>query len=334
VLCSLNQHNQDLVHSLIHSIESDRLAHAYMVAGAPRGQGYAFSVYVLQYLFCTSETRPCGTCSACRRVEKRVHPDVHWVQPEKKSRVFGIDSIRALNHAISETSFEGGWKAGIILFADRLSFNKAASANALLKTLEEPPPRTLLLLVTDVPQAMLPTIVSRCQRINLRDEDTVADEPWLAELLRIMEKGAPSDPLARAMLARGLEGLLATERKRIAAEEKEKLDETDSSFEEKKEVIEARVEARVKEVRAQILRCVVLWQRDLLVLVQKADQELLYFNTHTDVLQRQAANLTEEQTLARMRATDEMVRRLDRNLTYVAGVLDAGWAKLGGWLPV
>ncbi|NCC53514.1 MAG: DNA polymerase III subunit [Spartobacteria bacterium] len=334
---SLNQHNEQMARALIRSVESDRLAHAYTVAGAPRGQGFAFAVYILQYLFCTADERPCGTCSGCQRVRRRIHPDVHWVEPEKKTRIFGMDPIRELNHVISESSYEGGWKAGVILFADRLSSNRAQAANVLLKTLEEPPPRTLLMLVTDAPQAMLPTIVSRCQRIVLSDEDTTVGETWLPELHDILAKGSPADPLGRAVLARGLENLLATERKRIAAEEKEKEQaggDDESELEERKEVLDARIEALLKEVRANILRCLILWQRDVLLLTQKANPELLYFGERRADLERLAARLTTTQALARVRAADEIIRRLDRNLPYVGGVLDAGWSKLGGWLPV
>ena len=81
------------------------------------------------------------------------------IEPEKKSRVIAVDAVRALNHRIQTSSFAGGWKVAVIKYADRLNDQ---AANAFLKTLEEPPARTLLLLLTDAPQSLLPTVVSRC----------------------------------------------------------------------------------------------------------------------------------------------------------------------------
>ena len=107
----------------------------------------------MQLLFCESEPPPCGECIRCRHVHDRTEPDIHWVFPEKKSRVISVDQIRdTIVSQMSQTSFGGGWKVGVITGADRLN---TAAANAFLKTLEEPTEKTLFLLLSDLPQELL-----------------------------------------------------------------------------------------------------------------------------------------------------------------------------------
>ena len=135
------------------TIVAGRMPHAWLVSGRPRGSGNDFVRGLLTLLFPTTPPE--------RLYE---HPDIRWIEPESKSRQIKVDEqIRPLIQFINLTSYSGGWKAGIILFADRMNAN---SQNALLKTLEEPPPHSLLVLVTDIPAAMLPTIRSRAQYIE------------------------------------------------------------------------------------------------------------------------------------------------------------------------
>ena len=105
---------------------------------------------------------PAMSDAGCRQVEAHKHVDTLWIEPQSKSRQITTDDARGLIQRMTQTSFEGGWKAGVILCADCLNVN---SENALLKTLEEPPPKSLLLLVTDSAESLLPTIISRCQKI-------------------------------------------------------------------------------------------------------------------------------------------------------------------------
>ena len=140
------------------SVEADRLAQAYLVIGPPRGAAGVLAERVLQLLFCESTDGPCGRCHGCGAVEAHTTPDVLWVEPQKKSRAISIEQIRDLQGRTFQTSVQGGWKGCVIVAADRMG---AGAANAFLKTLEEPPPRSLFLLLSDTPNALLPTIVSR-----------------------------------------------------------------------------------------------------------------------------------------------------------------------------
>ena len=116
-----------------HSFEAERLAHAYLVVGDPAGNGERFYHQAASLLLCEEKgaAAPCGKCSNCVRVQRRTHPDVVMIEPEKKSRVIAVDAVRALNHRIQTSSFAGGWKVAVIKYADRLNDQ---AANAFLKT--------------------------------------------------------------------------------------------------------------------------------------------------------------------------------------------------------
>lgn len=137
------------------AIDAGRAAHGYLVSGDVRGNAAELAGMVLEKLF----------PDAASQARNFSHPDVAVLEPEGKARIITVEAMREKIVApMAATSFSGGWKAGVIRGADRL---RTESANAFLKSLEEPPPSTLYLLLTDRPDAILPTIVSRCQRVDL-----------------------------------------------------------------------------------------------------------------------------------------------------------------------
>lgn len=105
----------------------------------------------------------CDNCRACRRVESGNHPDVHWIMPEKKDKFIKIDYIRVLQDDASLKPVEAKYKVFIINEADRM--NEEAS-NCFLKTLEEPSPETIIILITNSVKSLRKTIVSRCQVVR------------------------------------------------------------------------------------------------------------------------------------------------------------------------
>ena len=153
------------------AIDAGRPANGYLVVGGVRGLGAELADRVLRHLY--------------GDVDLAAHPDVHRLAPEKKSRIISVDAMREkLIAPMDMTSYQGGWKAGVVLGADRL---KAEAANAFLKTLEEPPLQTLFLLLTERPEQLLPTIISRCQRVDLPDARArLLDEPWRGRVIDIL----------------------------------------------------------------------------------------------------------------------------------------------------
>jgi DNA polymerase-3 subunit delta' len=123
------------------------------------------------------------------------HPDLHLVEPESKSRRITIQQIRELEHALRLKSYAGGRKVACIMAADRMCVGTAEPANAFLKTLEEPPENTIIFLVTDRPEALLPTIRSRCLLLPLSPTEEDTPDPDLSRLLNDWSRteGPPID---------------------------------------------------------------------------------------------------------------------------------------------
>lgn len=147
-----------------------QLAHALIVTGQARlGQG-AFARRLGRWLLCLDpqDAAPCGQCSACHLMQAETHPDWHLCVPEKEGGQIGVDAVRALIEALSHTAHHAERKVAIIEPADRMT-NEAA--NALLKTLEEPPGQRTLFLVTDRPARLPATIRSRCRLLTLPTPD-------------------------------------------------------------------------------------------------------------------------------------------------------------------
>ena len=281
------------------SWRNGQLAHAYLLQGAPHGAALRFAEKLLNLIF---NNHP--------QVQKRTHPDIVWIEPQSKSRQITIDEIRDLIRQLSQTSFAGGWKACVILCADRLT---ADASNAFLKTLEEPSARTLLILVTDEPQSLLPTISSRCQRISLSDEDEEIARHWKDPLLDILGELPPGSIPEASLFTGRITGILNALKEEFEAEETERLPE-DLSAKEAKDLLAARATARLIESRTEILRTMLQWQRDILILVLEQDEAALRFQDDIEPLKRQAMLCTRAEALRRVAAVEEMGRQFDRNL--------------------
>ncbi len=281
------------------SWQNSQLAHAYLLQGAPHGAALRFSEKLLNLIF---KNHP--------QVQTRAHPDIVWLEPQSKSRQITIDEIRDLIRQLSQTSFAGGWKAGVILCADRMTDQ---AANALLKTLEEPPARTLLILVTDEPQALLPTISSRCQRISLSDEDEEVSKHWKDPLLDILGELPPASVTDASLFTGRITGILDELKKEFEAEESDRLPE-DLSAKEAKDLLAARSTARLIEARTEILRTMLQWQRDVLMLVLEQDDSSLHFQDDIEPLKRQAMLCTRADTLRCIAAIEKMGQQFDRNV--------------------
>ncbi len=310
----------DTYQMIRHAIDAGRPAHGYLIVGPVRGLGMELAVKVLQTLFCREEARPCAACDRCRRVIERIEADVHWIFPEKKTRVISAEQVREkLIAAVTQTSFGGGWKAGVLVGADRLN---ESSANAFLKTLEEPPEKTLFLLLSDAPQQLLPTIVSRCQRIDLDDVRELS-EPWRSRVVETLASPMYGRPLERLAMSSLLYAILNDIKSKA-----EQLVRDESSSDENEEddgVFDARVSARYRELRTDFLLTLMRWFRDLFVLRSGGDESLVFTKAKVEVLRERAKRLTLTQAIYNLGAVEELARQMERSLseeTLLAYALD------------
>ncbi|WP_333784803.1 DNA polymerase III subunit gamma/tau [Thermocrinis sp.] len=157
---------------LLNAVRLNKVAHAYIFAG-PRGTGKTTTARILtRAINCLKpvDGEPCGECENCVAIERGAFPDLIEIDAASNR---GIDDIRNLRDAVSYTPIKGKYKVYILDEAHMLT---KEAFNALLKTLEEPPPRTLFILCTTEYEKIIPTILSRCQRIifsKLKEEDIV-----------------------------------------------------------------------------------------------------------------------------------------------------------------
>lgn len=163
------------------SLASGRVAHAYLFEGSDGCGKMLTALSLVEALFCGA-AEPCGVCPACRKMAHRRHPDLHLLEPEKG--VIKIDRIREVQKELSLRPVEAPKKVCIVSEADRMN---QAAANAFLKTLEEPPGSALIILLSSAPTALLPTIISRCQRLRF----TPLPSEIVADLL--IARGTPSE---------------------------------------------------------------------------------------------------------------------------------------------
>lgn len=142
--------------------------HAYLITG-PEGVGRSrLALAFAQAILCEAPPKRgewCGACRACRQVPTRTYPDLDWVERAEDKQGITIEQIRELQRHLSLSSFVGGARVAVLVEVERAS---EGAANALLKTLEEPAPRVLLLLTASDVEEVPPTIASRCEVLALR----------------------------------------------------------------------------------------------------------------------------------------------------------------------
>lgn len=145
--------------------QEGRLAHAYLLVGPPQVGKATLALDLARAVNCPQTEAPCGQCLACLRIGQGFHPDVQMVSRQEAKTEISIDQIKQVLASTYLHPFEGQHKVFILDGAEYLS---TEAANCLLKTLEEPPPGVLFLLLSSREAALPITIVSRCQRIELK----------------------------------------------------------------------------------------------------------------------------------------------------------------------
>ena len=164
-------------------LDSDRLSHSFLIAGPPQVGKTTLALDIAQAVNCESDERPCSQCGQCGRISSGLHPDVRIVGLEKSRSgrlrtLIGIEQVRDVQRETSLLPFEGRYR--VIIFESAELFSEEA-ANSLLKTLEEPPERVLIILLATDALAMLPTIVSRCRLLQLKPVPSTVIAEFLSD---------------------------------------------------------------------------------------------------------------------------------------------------------
>lgn len=153
---------------LAEHVSAGRERHAYLFTG-PSGIGRrTLALRFAQSLNCLKSpvpSQPCRKCPTCKRIEQMQHPDLIVVQSEHEGETLRIDQVRELQHTLSLAPYEARYRIALIL---RFEEAHSSAANAMLKTLEEPPEHAIVILTANSAENLLPTIASRCEVLRLR----------------------------------------------------------------------------------------------------------------------------------------------------------------------
>ena len=193
---------QDRAVSLLQrALETGSLAHAYLFVGPPHVGKMILAMNLAQALNCEAVERPCGECASCQKITSMGHADVQVMgltqnESSAEAKLISIDQVREMQHSASLPPFEGKFRVFIIDGAELLSIE---AANCLLKTLEEPVGRVIFILLAASDGLLPATVVSRCQRLELRPmatnevksalNNSWGIEPQRAELLARLSHG-------------------------------------------------------------------------------------------------------------------------------------------------
>lgn len=303
------------------SLRRGRPAHAYLLVGPTHVGKMTLAINMAQAVNCLQGPGvPCGSCPQCGRISQGQHADIRVVtlnsnEDQGPNRtVIGIDDIRDVLRQVYLNPYEGAFSVVIIDPAESMSED---AANALLKTLEEPPPQVLILLLTSNEEALLPTVRSRCRRMQLLPlrKNQVVDK-LIGE-----HQAQPQDAERLARLSRGCFGwaisALAQESEVLQRREEElnRLNQAcqsglDSRFALANEVATLFYQDReaAKESLYQWLR----WWRDLL-LIKEGGEEYIHNTDRADPLRLQATQLTTLNIVVFIKRILETLEALDRN---------------------
>lgn len=185
---------QHLIWESLHKRHTqDRLPHALLFAGSDGVGKNQFAKVFANYLLCQSPSdMPCGQCRACHLIQAKSHPDFKLIEPEEAGQMIKIDQIRDVVSFVNETALLGGYRVVVINPASAMNIN---AANALLKSLEEPTPKTILILICNQSMRLPSTISSRCQRIIFSKPSPEAAFSWLQNQVSVAESNLDDDTL-------------------------------------------------------------------------------------------------------------------------------------------
>jgi DNA polymerase III subunit delta' len=335
------------VELLQRSLKRGRLGHAYLFSGVHLEELEGLARTLAKTLNCQNPVKSggvavdcCDACVNCRKIEHQNHADVFWVRPESKTRIIKIGQItrrpdspaRVLMEVVNLKPTESEFKVCVVVAADRL---KDEAANAFLKTLEEPPAKSILVLLTIEPQRILETILSRCLRLNFGGEGRARFDAEQMDWLRqfsAMAAGEQKSLLGRYRLMDVLLQKLAGLKERVeeglsGRSPLEQYPDAEKELRDKwEDELKAAIEAEYRRQRGDLLLMVQWWLRDVWLQTLAMDRALLNFPevAETEQLARRLAPARARQNLQVI----EQTQRLLYTNVQEALALEVGMLKL------
>ena len=264
-LLDLNEKFRGHPARLLSSLENNFPGQSYVIQGDSIQEITEFAEEWIKTLACLERTKQgaCGSCRHCSLIESGNYPEIYKLEPASKSRTILVDALRLFQNRFYMKSAKGVKKIGLVIEADRMQIQ---AQNAFLKTLEEPPPDTFLILLTTRIDALLNTIRSRCRMVSLAANKVQYDEELKAGLIQALAMISGKDGASVALEAIDkVKAIFAGLRKKAQSEIEEAYtisqhEADDPQLRKKfKEKVIVLVEGRYKQYREQILSMMEVW---------------------------------------------------------------------------
>ena len=296
------------IQMLSQALVLDRIPQSLLVVGLPHVGKTTLAFHFAMALNCTQKKKPCGQCDACRKIKNQTHPDVTLL--DNGQETLKIEQIRELQRELSLKAREGRYKVAVLCNFERAT---TAAANALLKTLEEPPPYTVLLLTAQNPNQLLPTIVSRCRVVTLRPiADSVIREALVSHWEATHEQATLLSRLATGRLGWAVTALIDPESLTRREEYLSELYEVMHQGEAHRLAYAAGL-SKKQETIPERLNLWLTWWRDVMLLSQHADAHIINLD-YRENLYVVAQNLSQAQILKAIKQTHQAQKYLNYNV--------------------
>lgn len=292
------------------ALDTQRLSHAYLLTGPAHIGKATLAREFAAALNCTGKTPPCGECRSCRLAHEDSHPDILVVQPQEGT--LKIDQVRSVQRDLALSPYEGRYRVCLLLDLHQATDE---AENALLKTLEEPASRVVLVLTATDASLLLPTVVSRCQLLALRG----VSEQSIERALNTGALAPPDKARLVARLAAGRIGWAIT-----AAQDEGALAQRNQALDDLQQAVVGGRLARLSLAesvgsleREEISELAGLWQtwwRDVLYVSQGCD-ELVVNLDRAAILRAMARQLRPAQLTAACNSVDRLREQLAQNVT-------------------
>jgi DNA polymerase III subunit delta' len=291
---------------LQHAVARQRVAHTYLFTGPANTGKTHLALELAAALNCMGAAPPCGSCRACSQTALGTHPDVMLIEPDGDK--LKIDQMRAAQRELALSPYEGRWRVCIITEFQAATLE---AANALLKTLEEPASRVVIILTATDASLLLPTIISRCQLLPLRAVPIHKVKQVLVERWHKTEDEA--QVLARLSAGRIGWAIRAAQDRSVLAQRKHRLEELVSICEVGRAArIQAAERLSKRDDLPEALRLWQTWWRDVM-LAGSGCEDLVVNLDYLETVRQYASRYDVPRAEAAVRSTESALLELEQN---------------------